>query len=273
MNYSLHFNQKFPPETEAIARLVRLASLDLGFLSKEEISEQTTISTGKNSGKVEPHILYASAMKLITFEKDKGKYKCGLTELGKVLLLEDPYIVENISKLLMQYFLADKHSPAQFWSFAFNEFIPKMQETFSKDLLKNAAKREFDVSEVTLTPFNTCYNDKRCLESVHLFTIDTDSYTVNPHKLSKENRFLYAYLLLYKWEQLLPERSEITFDEIMDDLCFGRPFVWNEQQVRDALDLMQEDGILNINAQLSPITVIKKQHASSCLSRIYSLLI
>lgn len=44
--------------------------------SKEEISEKTGIPTGKTSGKVVPHILYAQYMGLTTYTLTKGKSAC-----------------------------------------------------------------------------------------------------------------------------------------------------------------------------------------------------
>ncbi|MCI2254776.1 DUF4007 family protein [Domibacillus sp. PGB-M46] len=272
VTYHLNFHQSFAPEIEAISRIVSLADSDAGFLTKEEISEKTMIPTGKSSGKVEPHIYYAAAMKLITFEKADRKYECKLTRLGKLVVLEDPYLVENISKLLLHVFLADKHSAAMLWSYLFNEFIPKVMPDFNDELIQNAIERHFS-SNVNLTPFRTCYSSDLSLGDLGLIRLKDKGYKIEPHRISRENVYVYGYVLLEKWEQILADRSEITFDEITDVLYFGKPFLWGERQLRDALDLMQDAGLIKVNAQLSPITIIKNQNSSFCLDNMYSLLI
>lgn len=270
--YQLNFHQSFAPEIEAISRIVSLADSDAGFLTKEEISEQTMIPTGKSSGKVEPHIYYAAAMRLIIFRKVDNKYECKLTPLGKVVVLEDPYLVENISKLILHAFLADKHSPATLWSYLFNEFIPKVMPNFNNEIIQNAIERQFP-SNVNLTPFRTCYSSDLSLGDLGLIRLEDKNYETKPHRVSKENVYVYGYVLLEKWEEILIGRSEITFDEITDALYFGKPFLWGEQQLRDGLDLMQDVGLIKVNAQLSPITIIKNQNSSFCLEKMYSLLI
>jgi hypothetical protein len=272
VTYHLNFHQSFAPEIEAISRIVSLADSDAGFLTKEEISEKTMIPTGKSSGKVEPHIYYAAAMRLITFEKVDKKYECKLTPLGRLVFLEDPYLVENISKILLHAFLADNHSPATLWSYLFNEFIPKVMPNFNNELIENAIERHFS-SNVNLTPFRTCYSSDLSLGDLGLIRLEVNGYKVEPHHKSRENVYVYGYVLFEKWEELLADRSEITFDEITDVLCFGKPFLWGERQLRDVLDLMQDAGLIKVNGQLSPITIIKNQNSSFCLDKMYSLLI
>jgi hypothetical protein len=272
VTYQLNFHQSFAPELEAISRIVSLADSDAGFLTKEEISEKTMIPTGKSSGKVEPHIYYAAAMRLISFEKVDKKYECKLTSLGRQVLLEDPYLVENTSKLLLHAFLADKYSAATLWSYLFTEFIPKVMPNFNDELIQNAIERRFS-SNVNLTPFRTCYNSDLSLGEIGLIKLEDKGYEVEPHRISRENMYLYGYLLLIKWEEILADRSEITFNEITDILFFGKPFLWRERQLSDALDLMQDAGLIKVNAQLSPITIIKNQNSSYCLDKMYSLLI
>jgi hypothetical protein len=272
VEYQLNFHQTFAPEMEAISRILSLADSDAGFLTKEEISEQTAIPTGKSSGKVEPHIFYAAAMRLITFEKVSGKYKCKLTPLGKVVALEDSYLVENISKLILHAFLVDKHAPTTLWSYVFNEFIFKVMPVFNNELIQNAIERRFDAN-VNLTPFRTCYSSDLSLGELGFFSLNEKEYTVNSHRVSKENVYVYGYVLLTKWEEILESRSEITFDEITETLFFGKQFLWENRQLQDVLDLMQDVGLIKVNAQLTPITIIKNQNASFCLNKMYSLLI
>jgi hypothetical protein len=272
VTFHLNFHQSFAPEIEAVSRIVSLADSDAGFLTKEEISEKTMIPTGKSSGKVEPHIYYAAAMRLITFEKADRKYECKLTPLGRLIHLEDPYLVENISKLVLHAFLADKYSAATLWSYIFNEFIPKVMPKFKNEQIQNAIERYFS-SNVNLTPFRTCYSSDLSLGDLELIGLEDKGYEVQPHRISRENVFVYGYVLLGKWEEILSDRSEITFDEIRDVLCFDKPFLWGERQLRDALDLMQDAGLIKINAQLSPITIIKNQNSSFCLDNMYSLLL
>lgn len=270
--YYLDFHMTFAPEREYISRILSFANENSGSYTKEEISEQTAIPTGKVSGKVEPHINYAAAMGLITYEKVAGEYKIELTVLGRIVLLEDPYLVENVSKLLLHGLLVDSNSPAILWSYMFNDFFPKVNENFTHEQVTKAVERNFE-KKVNMSPFRTCYTSELSFESLNLLEIEDNSYGIKPHRMKKEYLYVYAYLLINKWEQLLVERSELTIDEVMGTLHYGKALFWNEKQVRDALDIMQDASLIKINAQLSPITIIKNQNANYCLNKLFSLLI
>jgi len=270
--YSLDFHKTFAPEREYISYLLSFANDNLDFYTKEYISEQTSIPTGKSSGKVEPHIHYAAAMGLITFKKNAKEYKLQLTDLGRVILVEDVYLVEEVSKLLLHAFLVDSNSPATLWAYMFNNFLPKAQEQFPHEQLVKSIERHFE-KKVNMSPFRTCYTSELSLSSTNLLEINDNLYSIKPHRMKKEFLYVYAYLLINKWELVCCERTELTIDEVRDNLHYGKALLWNEKQVRDALDLMQDASILKINAQLSPITIIKNENASSCLNKLFSLLI
>lgn len=191
--YYLDFHMKFTPEREYISRILSFANKNSGSYTKEEISEQTAIPTGKVSGKVEPHIYYAAAMGLVTFEKGAGKYKIELTKLGEIVLLEDPYLLENVSQLLLHGLLVDSSSPATLWSYMFNEFFPKVNESFTHDQVTKAVERNFE-KKVNMSPFRTCYTSELSFESLNLLEIEDNSYSIKPHRMKKS---FYMYMLIY----------------------------------------------------------------------------
>lgn len=62
---SVNFHKTFSPQDSYITKILELAKENF-IGSKEEISEETGIPTGKTSGKVVPHILYTQYMGLTT---------------------------------------------------------------------------------------------------------------------------------------------------------------------------------------------------------------
>ena len=60
---SVNFHKTFSPQDSYITKILDLAK-DNYTGTKEEISEETGIPTGKTSGKVVPHILYAQYIRL-----------------------------------------------------------------------------------------------------------------------------------------------------------------------------------------------------------------
>ena len=273
MNYPINFHQTFAPEVDALAQIVRVASPEMEFLSKEETSSLTSITTGASSGKVVPNLYYAQAMGLIDLEKDGTNYKFKLTDLGEVLKYEDPYFIEDITKLICHINLVSLTSPAALWSFVFNKFIPQVPSPFTTEQLEKVAARYLEEKTVKLLPFRSTYNGNHSLKSIAPLVIEEDVFNVSPLPVLGDYRFVYSYALFNMWEELLGNESEITIDQLQNQLGFGKQFIWSEKQVYEALELIKEEGLIEINAQLSPITVIKKSSKNNVLDKLYSLLL
>lgn len=272
MNYSLNFHQTFAPEKEAIAQLVQFASRNNGFLSKEEISALTAIPTGERSGKVVPHILYAEAMGLIKVNKEDSNFSLELTTLGEVVNSEDPFLIEDLTNWLCHYNLSSTESPAAMWSFIFNSIIKSSGLEFTHQSLINALTRKFDTNKINVTPFRTCYSAEKSFGNLNILDIEEDKYIFKQHRINRAFRYLYAYLLISKWEKWLPNQSEITFGDLME-IGFGAPFLWDEQCIMEVLEVFNEERFIIINRQLSPITLIKQVSSDLMLSKMYSFLI
>lgn len=273
MDYPLNFHQTFAPETEALAQLLRVASNNNDFHTKEEISSLTMIPTGESSGKVVPHIYYAAAMNLIEFDKKDNKYSLSLTALGRTIYKEDPFLTEDLTRIVCHYEVANKYSSTLLWSYLFNRYIPVSGNTFLQNNFSNTVNREFEIAKVNLSPLRSFYSAERSFASISILSIEGDKYTVSPHSINRVYRYVYAYLLLKNWETHLPNQSEITFTDLTDVLGFGNPFIWNEHTVMEVLELLQDQGVIVVNRQLSPITIIKQVSSDYCLSKLYSFLI
>ncbi|MGF2616346.1 DUF4007 family protein [Rossellomorea vietnamensis] len=274
MNLSLNFHQTFAPEVEAIAQLVQFASTYKNeFYTKEEISQYTSIPTGKSSGKVVPHLGYAEAMGLVEVGRNGTKYKITHTSLGELVSEEDPYLIEGITNVLCHYNLSAINSKAEMWSFIFNQIIPNHGVELTNNSLKSSLIRSFEVNDINLSPFRTCYTAERSFGNLGMLEIDEEKYFFKSHKVDRTYKYLYGFLLASVWEKLVPEQSEITYETLSRELGFGVPFLWDEASLTEVLEILQEERILFINRQLTPVTYIKQVSSKYLLNKIYSLLI
>ncbi|KIP20966.1 hypothetical protein JV16_01868 [Anoxybacillus ayderensis] len=273
MQFSLNFHQTFAPEKEAIAQLVQLASKTNDYLSKEEISAITTIPTGQRSGKVEPNIMYCQAMRLISVHKKGVAYSIRLTPLGEVIVREDPFFTETLTHWLCHYNLCTLKSPATMWSYIFNTLIPSAGLELEQQFLENALCKHFNVSNINTTPLRTCYTTEKSFGNLGILEIEKQKCIFRQHQPNRVFRYLYAYLLISEWEELFPNQTELTYDHIKKELGFGKPFIWDDFVIMDILDTLQEERIVLINRQLSPITIVKQVSSEMLLGKIYSFLI
>ncbi|MFB5089183.1 DUF4007 family protein [Psychrobacillus sp. PGGUH221] len=286
MEYQINFHQTFAPETEAIAHLMQLASVNNEYLTKEEISSLTTIPTGKSSGKVVPNILYAQAMGLISTIKESTKYSLTLTDLGKEILKEDPFLTEELTLWLCHYKLASFSSPAVMWSTIFSAVGVNKSRVLTMDNIETlltqklglkkeiiSIRNEKKGNKNPITPFKTGYITEKAFGPLNIINDTGTEIEFSSHKVSRAYKYLYAYLLLSQWEEILPSRTDITFDDLINTLGYGFPFMWNDSNVMEVLEMLEEESIIVLNRQLFPITIIKQLSSSSVLHKIYSFLI
>lgn len=271
---NLNFHGTFGPDFEYIAKILEIADNCEG-LTKEEISDMTGIPTGVSTGKVEPHIYYANYMNVIDFNKQGLKYHIYTTELGKVILNEDPYFLEYISKLICNYFLTSRIYGAKMWYKIFRV----MSDKYGMEVKESVAQKDLEEDyriKINLTPFRSCYNNEKGLASLDLINIknivDQNILIFNKNKYQDESMYVYAYALMKDLEKVDSNRKEFSIDEILNNIMWNRGFVWDEEVALFILEKLNDLNIISLNRQLNPITVILNCDSKDIVNKVYSLL-
>lgn len=264
---SINFHSTFRPEIEYIAEILKLAKDDFEG-SRDEIERMTGIPTGEFSGKIEPTIKYANYMGLIEYEGSSKKYKLKLTEIGKIISNEDIYLRENISKIIMNYYITDIELGAPQWCYLFKEF--EVDGVFTKRLLQDEANKFFGKS-CKLAPLIKTYTET--FSSLKLLNENGEQLELNNIDIKEENVYAYAYTLLMSWKRYFQETNEITFNNIVDDIKWGKPLGFNSSKCLDALELLEEYRVVKLNKLLSPMTVIKLKEIDDVKYDLYSMLL
>lgn len=272
---NLNFHNTFNPDFEYIAKILQIADECEG-LTKEDISGITGIPTGISSGKVEPHINYAKFMNLIDFKKDGLNYSIYSTNLGKIIRNEDLYFLENLSKLVCNYFLTSKIYGAQMWY----EIIRCMSNKYGNDIKESVVikdlNEEFGI-KINLTPFRSCYKNDKSLASLDIISIQESEketiFTFNKNRYDDENIYGYAYTLIKELEGLDVNRKEFSIDEVFEIIAWNRGYCWDEDIAMLILEKLNDLNLINLNRQLNPITIIINTKSEDIVNKVYSLLI
>ena len=271
----LEFHETFQPETTYIAKLLRLASENyVG--TKFDISECTGIPTGKQKGKVVPHIRYASCMGLINYSTANGVYSLQLTPLGEEVFVQDPYLHEDLTAWLCHYGMTKRGSSAPQWEYIAHSAHPGFGEKVSQDRLFSLASTWCDVSTANMlkkvfSVVKTSYTEG-CFEHLNYLEWDT-SITFFEHQEKFDLAFVYAYALLDSWDYLFSDKQEITDYELKEELGFNKIFGLNEDECNYVIDSLADEGIIMVNRQLYPATIIRTSNLTSVISRLYSRLL
>lgn len=269
----LKFHETFQPETVYLAKICELASN--GFAgTKVEISEATGIPTGKQKGKVEPHIKYASFMNLIDYHFDKGVYDLSLTKLGKEVFVQDRYLHENLTHWLCHYNISRMTLGAPQWYYLVHKGHTGYYQTNSSDFHLNKANDLFGTNvdlEEMFGVVKRSYIDG-FFSDIHYVNwndnIEFVRHTTNPELL-----FVYAYCILDSWEQLYPSQKEITMTMLLDSIGIGRIFNLDNEEVGEITDELEYAGLIKVNKQLYPATIICLASIEDVISALYSRLL
>lgn len=272
----LKFHETFQPEVGYVAKILELASANFSG-NKFEISEKTGIPTGNQKGKVEPHIRYATYMGLISFEYEKGVYSLELTPLGTEVYEQDSYLHEELTKWLCHYCISRKNKGAPQWAFMVNEAHSGFIQGITPDRLFAQASAVFDSNvtyEEAFGVMKRSYIDG-FFSSLGYISINEDNgeFCFNEIPEREELLYSYAYAIMCSWDDLLPDKKEITLIELNNELAFGKIFGLTDESVSEILDELADEDILTVSRQLFPATIIRTSCVEDLIPRLYSRLL
>jgi len=268
---NINFHQTFRPEVQYISSILSAAD-DITEMTVKEISSATGIPNGASSGKVMPHISYAEFMGLVSSEKKDGKISLMRTDLGQLVYNEDPGLQENLTLLLCHAMMLRKNEGAEMWYSSFREIFPLYDTKINKELLIKELNFRYDnkVSVKNLAPFITSYEDM--FSSLELLSVSNDDIEFGTILYDKDYLYLYAYILYSYWDEVVPNQNEISSDEL-ETICFRQSFGWNLKEEYDVLEKLSDKGVIRLNRQLMPYTILRLVDKSDLLDKLYSELI
>ena len=265
---SVNFHKTFSPQDSYLAKILELAVNGYSG-TKEDISAVTGIPTGKTSGKVVPHILYAYYMGMIKYRLNKGIYSLNVTPLGRIVYDNDKYLFEDISKLICHYHICEPHYGAYIWSFIYTHLPLMLDETISDEALKKKYNEYFDLN-VDISPLKNTYSDG-FLSVLNLLDF-SEGLKINSSYYRDNMLYVYAYLLLTSWEKLFPNAQEITFDQISNELKWNKILGFDDEEMLFTLEQLENEGIVQLNKQLVPYTAVRLTDSSDSMLKLYDLL-
>ena len=265
---NINFHQTFRPEKQYITAILEIAE-DPTYRSIQDISSLTGIPTGKSSGKVEPHINYAAYMGLITYDKKDAEYSLSRTTLGEIVYAEDPGLQESLTILLCHGMIQRSEAGAPLWSTVFKKILPRYKRGISKDMLIKELNFTIDakVTVKNIAPFYGSYDS--FFDSIGVLADAGDTIEISSVQYNREFLYVYAIILLEYWKEAYPDQDEITSDQLRE-LHFGDVFGWDTQEEYEVLEHLADKGILRLNRQLVPYTILKMAESGDLADKLYS---
>ena len=265
---NLNFHQTFRPEKQYIGSILDVANINKE-VNVKEISSMTGIPNGESSGKVEPHILYAKYMGLLDAEKINGKYHLSKTKLGEVVSEEDPGLQELLTVLLCHAMMLRNKNGAEPWCSIFKEILPMYKNGIKKEILLKELEQIFEgkINKKNFAPFSSSYEE--FFSEINIVSLEKDVLQLNALPYNKEYIYLYGYILLEYWGELFPTEEEISSNQL-SKIGFGKAFGWDDQYEYEVLEHLADKGIIRLNRQLVPYTILKLTDSEQIIDHLYS---
>ena len=266
----VEFHKTFQPQDSYIAKIMELARNNYSG-TKEEISSLTGIPTGKTSGKVIPHIRYAAFMGFIEYQKDGSVYTLSLTPLGKTVIREDKYLLENVTRLIAHYNITDPNDGALIWLFMYKYLPYRPDDQISDLLINNKFSEVFQHDgKDNLNVVKKSYTEG-FWQKLRLLDWNTE-FCLNGQLYNDEYKYLYAYTLLKDWEKYKCDDRELTVTQLSDELCWSKRLGFDDTETMNTLDELAAEGIISVNKQLHPCTVVRSECSDKFTDKLYDLL-
>lgn len=266
----VEFHKTFQPQDTYIVKIMELAANNYSG-TKEEISSLTGIPTGKTSGKVIPHIRYAAFMGFIEYSKDGTNYTISLTRLGEIVIREDKYLFESVTKMLAHYFISSPFDGALIWSFIYNSLPYRLDDIVSEELVFNKFMEVFQhEGKDNLNVIKKSYTNG-FWQNLDLMDWDNGLCLVS-QIYNEDFLYVYAYTLLRDWEMNKSSEHELTVTQISNELCWSKRFHFDDAETLNALDELAFKGFISLNKQLSPCTVVRLENSENLVNKLYDSL-
>lgn len=230
--------------------------------SVDELSGLTGIPQGKVSGKVLPHLLYMVQMGLL--DEDRAT----LSALGNLVYQEDPACRELITQWILHSNLTSANG-ADMWHFVYRELLPANGGCISKAFLATKMAERYG-EKTRFAVIESCYN-KGLADLMYINSSDK-SLAVQTQRIQRDMLYVYAYDMLREWDVLYTLETEITAEQLLKLQC-AACFGLTDMDWFSVLEMMSMKGLIRLNRQLTPYTVIRLTSTQDAMKRIYSLLI
>jgi hypothetical protein len=248
-----NFHRTFKPERQYINAILKFAAEGRSG-NAQTISDKTGIPTGESSGKVLPTIDYCQGMGLIITSRSKDMLiKPELTDLGRIILGEDPFVKTEISQWLCHLNLCNKSTGADVWYYVFWSEYHSLGDRFTRSNLEAMLESKYGSSNRSLIgPLLSMYEDDASFSVCGALKDDGKIITRTPAPIKDDLARGYGAWLIGSMEHFFPKQKQVSTYELEQKIGWLTICRWLGKGMSDVLDLMEQKGILKVDRHMNP---------------------
>lgn len=257
------------PERRLIASLLEYAAN--GKEGKfQDISAETGIPMGSSSGKVPAILDYASAMNLITQEKKSGGIrKPILTPFGRVVLLEDNYLSEEVTQWIAHMNLCRSDIGARAWHEVFAKGRNILGTRYTKAQLEDYLVGILGAGKNRTGPMLIMYADNAAFERAGVLNLDRELVIRKKAPIIDAYALPYSAHILLLMEKFFPGENQITVTEFNHKTFWFDVGLWNHTDIEHVLSVVERKGYVSIDRQMQPWIIEKMADSNDIWLMLY----
>jgi len=280
----LNFPQTFLPERRLLSKILEFAAKN-GSGTKVAIGEITGIPTGKSTGKVEPIIYYSCAMGLINAcKKNAGIWELSITQLGSLIIQEDPFLSELQTLWMMHLMLCRRvmggdsvSGVADAWFALFAEGSFRLgdkfkQLSFQEVLTDRYGEKSYlqSLSGVVLRS----YLKESCFGHIGVLHRVEDELIVRvTAPIDKEFFPVYAAYFYLIWDEFFLDDDQVSLDVFSERSYFFSIINWEDSAKSRWLTWMSDQGLIQVDRYTGSPVLLRLKTTDLVVMEIYSELI
>lgn len=268
---SRNFHRTFKPERQYITAMLRYAASDQeGDI--QAIGAATGIPTGASSGKVPAILDYCRGMGLVRLRRPERSAvkKPELTPLGRVVLLEDPYLKTTISQWLAHFNLCGPLAGADAWYHTFFEGMPSLGMSFDRNQLDAHLSVVYGVEKAGLVgPMIGMYEDDAAFRVCGVLSESAGHVVRKPAPVSDEYGFAYGAWLLQLMADHFPRAGQVPVTDLDTKAGWRTIPGWDIGSHQRVLELVERKGVLTVDRHMDPWLLKPSASADATWKCIY----
>ncbi len=267
-----NFHKTFKPERLYINSMLRFAASGQSG-NAQEIASLTGIPMGESSGKVPAILDYCIGMGLISLDlpEQRSSVKMPiLTEFGRVVLLEDPFLKSAVSQWIAHFNLCNPMTGAEIWYQTFFASVQSLGLTFKREQLEDYLKMIYGTDKSGIIgPVVGMYEDEASFKLCGALSESGGLINRKSSPISEEFGRGYGAWLLQMVSDYFPNRQQVSVIDLNRIAGFRTIPAWTISEFIQILELLERKALILVDRHMDPWLIQPKKTASQAWRDIY----
>lgn len=282
---SRNFHETFVPERQYIKALLSFAASNKEG-TYQEIRDITGIPMGKSTGKVSAILKYCIGMGLVACKgNDRSAIKKPeLTEFGRIVFLEDPFLKEDLTQWIAHLNLCSPRRGADVWFQVFAQGAKYLGFRFSRVQLLDYLSNIYQIGSAKITriigPLINMYQETAAFKNCGALSEFQEKMQEGKKRETSIKRAkapiapvlatAYGAWLIQVISDHFPNQFQVTLSDLENEACFMSITGWDHQEVIEVLRLIENKKLIEVNRHLKPWTMQPLENPKSAWGKIFN---